>query len=798
MGTKTKPKMPKDRTVNSSIELPKAADPKKERKKQQGMMTKNAKKGSPDLAENDDKGTSVDHQMQGTSPQHAMPRRQSRIARVEMDGSITYSEDDRKDLPEPQQQSPTKSKSPKKKKESIIIQDPKLAKKIAKYLAKKERKRKRRERFRRGPVPLRRQFSHDSLGDMSKSTIENLYGPVSVSGTTSRNLSPTSADRSMSPQSKTQGTIMGSIDLDSDNDVNWDESGGHVSSSNSSENDDLLREAVVALEKYQNAYLSSQSDTDDYVTDGSMDDDDNYSDDDASGEATEAVETRRTSSRKSLAFDETLSGVEGSREQLENGSAKGSDKVKAPHDDFIIKHIKKQASKQQLLSRRTSTDVDGHNASNTALDLLKLFPPEQIEINQKEQDCVSVDISLDLDLEDGTGQDEEHEARRDDTKQQKGKNVEPSKSPLKRKKTKNVTSKQRNHDTPVEDYVQKSVAMESQDVVDDGTDRKRAPGRRRLVLCGLMVLVVGGLTALIIWILSMKGIIDLPNDQDVTPTTPPVEFSAVTSPNYPLVSNAVQIDFGNTTFRRLQDPRSPQAQAAAWFATEDTFLSFPLAADDVDSRKIFRQRYAMATLYYATDGPKSWHNQFGFLSTDHICDWTKSEGDIGGVFCLGETVLGITLPANKLHGSIPDEIWALEDLQVLELDENAIEGSIPEGISRLSRLQTLSLSGNPLSGTLPTSLGLLANLTRLAVSDCALTGQLPDELANTGLETLLLDGNGFVGTVPAAYSRLPLEEFAIQRNMISGDLTNTICSIGTLESATADCKVLCGCCVECF
>lgn len=809
-------KMPKDgtSTQNNSKQPTKANNSKKDRKKQQ-----TANQGSPDLAENDDKATSA-HQMQAPSnAPDSTPRRNSRIARVQMDGSIASTEDDQERQQNQklkklgQEQSSTKSpktNGTKKKQEQIVIQDPTLAKKIAKYIAKKERKRKRRERFRQGPVPLTRQFSNDSLGDMSKSTIENLYGTVSVTGSTSKNLSPASTDRSISARSKTHGTIMGSIDLDDDNDL--EESDRYSSSSSCSENDDLLRSAVDALEKYQNAYLSGQSDKVDYETDGSMDDDDVV--DDTSAKPTDTVEPRRSSARKSgvvdvetgpsssrqsgVVEDITADGIDKSREQLENESPKKSEMAKERDDDFIIKHIKKQASMQQLVSKRTSIamDVDGHNASNTALDLLKWFPPEHIEINQKEQDCVSVDISLDLDLEDGTGpveEDEDDETKEHDTKPQKSKHVERPESPLKRKYSQSLKSTHRNQDTPIEDDFDKSASMENQ-VVEYSDGRKKS--RRCPILFGLTVLITAGVTALIIWVLSRAGVISISNDQDVETTQPPFQLSAMTSINYTWISQDVQIDFGNTTFSRLQDPWSPQTQAAVWFATEDPFLSFPLT-NDVDLRKSFRQRYAMATFYYATNGPKSWQNQFRFLSPSHICDWTKSDGDIGGVFCHGETVLGITLPANNLDGSIPDEIWAFEDLQVLELDKNSIHGTIPEGISRLSRLQTLSLSGNPLNGTLPTSLGLLSNLTRLAVSDCELTGQLPDELANTSLDTLLLDGNGFVGTVPTAYSGLPLGEFNIQSNMLSGDLTNTICTIGTLEKATADCDVLCGCCVQC-
>jgi hypothetical protein len=65
----------------------------------------------------------------------------------------------------------------------------------------------------------------------------------------------------------------------------------------------------------------------------------------------------------------------------------------------------------------------------------------------------------------------------------------------------------------------------------------------------------------------------------------------------------------------LEDGSSPQFFALTWLANNDT----------VDEREIQRveARYALATLYFATNGDE-WKDDLHFLSPLHECNWTTS------------------------------------------------------------------------------------------------------------------------------------------------------------------------------
>ena len=75
----------------------------------------------------------------------------------------------------------------------------------------------------------------------------------------------------------------------------------------------------------------------------------------------------------------------------------------------------------------------------------------------------------------------------------------------------------------------------------------------------------------------------------------------------------------------LKNPKSPQYRAALWMAEEDEHpatanLAYPLNETSLDLLQ-FRQRYALATFYYATGGDE-WANPCNFLSPSlHVCDW---------------------------------------------------------------------------------------------------------------------------------------------------------------------------------
>jgi hypothetical protein len=75
---------------------------------------------------------------------------------------------------------------------------------------------------------------------------------------------------------------------------------------------------------------------------------------------------------------------------------------------------------------------------------------------------------------------------------------------------------------------------------------------------------------------------------------------------------------------------SPQAMAFDWIVNTDE------AQLTVETASVLEitERFAAATLYFATGGPSSWVSSLGFLSNDSICNW--NDGKDVGIFCNGE------------------------------------------------------------------------------------------------------------------------------------------------------------------
>lgn len=98
--------------------------------------------------------------------------------------------------------------------------------------------------------------------------------------------------------------------------------------------------------------------------------------------------------------------------------------------------------------------------------------------------------------------------------------------------------------------------------------------------------------------------------------------------------------------------------------------------------------------------------------------------------------------SNRKLEKIPSEVFAMKDLENLNLSGNKLSGAPQAEIRNLKNLRVLDLHDNALTG-LPAELGQLANLVELNVSNNALTG-LPLELGNlTQLQLLDVSGNDY-------------------------------------------------------
>ncbi|KAL4606292.1 hypothetical protein ACB092_09G092200 [Castanea dentata] len=85
----------------------------------------------------------------------------------------------------------------------------------------------------------------------------------------------------------------------------------------------------------------------------------------------------------------------------------------------------------------------------------------------------------------------------------------------------------------------------------------------------------------------------------------------------------------------------------------------------------------------------------------------------------------IDFSANKLDGSIPEDIGELKSLHVFNLSHNALIGKIPPSLGNLSELESLDLSSNKLTGEIPVQLADLTFLAVLNLSFNQLVGPIP-------------------------------------------------------------------------
>jgi len=169
----------------------------------------------------------------------------------------------------------------------------------------------------------------------------------------------------------------------------------------------------------------------------------------------------------------------------------------------------------------------------------------------------------------------------------------------------------------------------------------------------------------------------------------------------------------------LKEQSTPQNEALNWLANNTNLNSYSNAT------KI--QRYALATLFYSTNGT-SWYQNLGWLSHFDECDWYTYAGE-GSSCDENRTVKDLNLSENNLVGTIPNELALLSNLSWLDLSVNSLTGTIPSQLGLLSNLAELDLSGNGLTGTIPSQIAMMSNLTWLDLSVNSLTGTIPSQIA---------------------------------------------------------------------
>jgi hypothetical protein len=285
--------------------------------------------------------------------------------------------------------------------------------------------------------------------------------------------------------------------------------------------------------------------------------------------------------------------------------------------------------------------------------------------------------------------------------------------------------------------------------------------RRKSVVIGTVVLAVLAIVGLSIGLtVGKNGGEELSNNSlskfgprhpnpSVTPAQHQANKNALNSQLVGVYSNMKrEYDF-------LSDENSPQFKAANWVSGRSGFASY--------TPTIRLQRYALATLYYATffvehdflPNPTDWARQDQWITDEEECAWM-------GVVCNNEGhVMSIVLPENALSGMLPYEVSLLKHLEELDLTSNFIycDENHHDVWIHLVELRTLKMEDNFVVTTngLPTQFVHLASLEKLQMSYNLLQGQLSEEVFTgmLNLQHLEIESNYLSGSIPASVGLLP-------------------------------------------
>jgi Leucine-rich repeat (LRR) protein len=301
----------------------------------------------------------------------------------------------------------------------------------------------------------------------------------------------------------------------------------------------------------------------------------------------------------------------------------------------------------------------------------------------------------------------------------------------------------------------------------------------------------------------------------IVPTTAAATTTTTTAPTW---TTAV-FPLPEITLAAIEnDPTSPQALAYQYM------LGDPNLSDYSDARA--QQRFALATLFYATNGDgwvmsqkeepagttspavasvvnkqpqaPSTTTTLSYLSYSvNECDWmpslTRQET------CNGQDqYLALYLPSSNLQGSLPVEVPLLlspATLERIHLNDNILTGYIPTEMASLTQLRYLDLSLNQMGGSLPSELGACSQLTGLALHwNAQLAQSLPTELGLlTSLQQLWIFGTTVSGVIPSELGLLSeLRGLLLQENKLQGQIPRELMTSRKLEELRLESNQLTG------
>jgi hypothetical protein len=178
-------------------------------------------------------------------------------------------------------------------------------------------------------------------------------------------------------------------------------------------------------------------------------------------------------------------------------------------------------------------------------------------------------------------------------------------------------------------------------------------------------------TMIALLVLALLAILGILLGVFITPDEPPHPVPG--EQEIVKILSAVSSDNGTA----FQTPGSAQNRAFQWLAN-DTFTGY-----HSDEKLI--QRYALATIYYATNGGAWLNNSLWLDNGDECGRWGQV---LGGLSCDSPTggITSLGLSKNNLNGTLPPELGLLSSLGSLALSQNYLKSTVPTEIGQLVSL----------------------------------------------------------------------------------------------------------------
>ncbi|CAB9503963.1 Leucine Rich Repeat [Seminavis robusta] len=342
----------------------------------------------------------------------------------------------------------------------------------------------------------------------------------------------------------------------------------------------------------------------------------------------------------------------------------------------------------------------------------------------------------------------------------------------------------------------------------------RTSRQERCRLAQYYAVMVLGFTTFVLLILYATGAI-FSSDSSTEPL--PSSASPSLAPTMAVTEYEYSLELPSYTQEAIEaDPTSAQARAYQWIK-QDVLL---------ETYSPYRQlqRFALATLYYATNGHTWEINEMWLSYADHECLWQTK-----GVFLLDDGMtkhcdpdgnfLDLYLTKNGLSGSLPPELGLLTKLEVLDVATNNIRGTIPSQIGlmtslyelildaneltaavpseiyQLTRLECFYVHTNPVTGTIMTEVGLLTNMIDFEWTDTLTRGTIPTELGlMTQTTALFLWANLLEGAIPSEIGSMTnmTYGFGLYGQSLTGTIPTEIGRMTDLESLYLDANFLTG------